>query len=68
MESGEFRCTWIDKSELWSIADQVRKTYWPEGTLPVDIEKIVDFGLTSFQSPNMGFFPQLTWTPILKWI
>ena len=34
LEPSEFKCKRIDKKDLWSIADNVRETYWPEGTLP----------------------------------
>ena len=45
MEPSEFKCKRIDKKDLWSIADDIRNTYWPEDRLPVDIEKIVEFRL-----------------------
>ncbi|MFZ2400089.1 MAG: hypothetical protein WAW31_15630 [Smithella sp.] len=46
LSTSEFKCKRIDKKDLWSIADDIRNTYWPEGRLPVDIEKIVEFRLT----------------------
>lgn len=54
MEPSEFRCKWIGKSDLWSIADNIRNTYWQEGTLPVDIEKIVEFRLKLLPEPKRG--------------
>jgi len=54
LEPSEFRCKWIDKSVLWSIADSVRSNYWPEGALPVDIEKIVEFRLKLLPEPKRG--------------
>jgi hypothetical protein len=45
LEPSEFKCKRIDKKDLWSIADDIRNTYWPEDRLPVDIEKIVEFRL-----------------------
>ena len=45
MDPNEFRCKRIDKTDLWSIADDFRNKYWPEGTLPINIEKIVEFRL-----------------------
>lgn len=59
MEPSKFRCKWIDKSELWSIADDVRKTHWPEGTLPIDIEKIVAFRLKLRPEPIHGLFSSI---------
>ena len=66
MEPSEFRCKWIDKSELWSIADDVRKTHWPEGTLPVDIEKIVEFRLKLLPEPKRGLFSSTDMDAYLK--
>ncbi len=54
MNPSEFRCKWIDKSALWSIADNVRNKYWPEGTLPVDIEQIIEFRLKLLPEPKRG--------------
>ena len=66
MEPSEFRCKWIDKSALWSIADDVRKTHWPEGTLPVDIEKIVEFRLNLLPEPKRGLFASTEMDAYLK--
>lgn len=45
MDYGEFKCRWIEPRDLWNIADQTRNTYWPESTLPVNTEEIVEFRL-----------------------
>ena len=45
MNQGDFKCQWIDKEELWERADKFRSEYWPEQSLPVDIEQIVEFSL-----------------------
>ena len=45
MGYSEFKCKWIEPKELWEVADQVRKEYWPENKLPIDTEKIVEFRL-----------------------
>jgi hypothetical protein len=66
LEPSEFRCKWIDKSALWSIADDVRKTHWPEGTLPVDIEKIVEFRLNLLPEPKRGLFSSTDMDAYLK--
>ena len=66
MEPSEFKCKWIDKSELWSIADEVRKIHWPEGTLPVDIEKIVEFRLNLLPEPKRGLFSSTDMDAYLK--
>jgi Zn-dependent peptidase ImmA (M78 family) len=59
LEPSEFRCKWIDKSELWFFADDIRKTYWPEGTLPINIEKIVEFRLNLLIKPKRGLFSSI---------
>ena len=45
MDYGEFKCRWIQTRDLWNIADQTRDQYWPESTLPINIEEIVEFRL-----------------------
>jgi Zn-dependent peptidase ImmA (M78 family) len=59
LEPSEFRCKWIDKKDLWSIADDVRKTYWAEGTLPINIEKIVEFRLDLLIKPKHGLLSSI---------
>ena len=69
MEPYEFECKWIDKNDLWKTADEIRSRYWPEGTLPVDMEKIVELRLKLDIEQNIIFFPQSTWTynfPLLR--
>jgi len=45
LEYSEFRCRWIEARDLWDIADEARKKYWPESILPVNTEEIVEFRL-----------------------
>ena len=45
MQYSEFRCRWIEARDLWDIADEARKKYWPESILPVNTEEIVEFRL-----------------------
>jgi hypothetical protein len=45
LHQGDFKCQWLDKEELWERADNFRAEYWPEESLPVDIEQIVEFRL-----------------------
>lgn len=45
MDYSEFKCKWIEPASLWNIADEARNKYWPEATLPVDAEGIVEFRL-----------------------
>lgn len=45
MDYSEFKCKWIDPVSLWNIADETRVKYWPESTLPINTEEIVEFRL-----------------------
>ncbi|MEW6614642.1 MAG: ImmA/IrrE family metallo-endopeptidase [Thermodesulfobacteriota bacterium] len=45
MDYSEFKCRWIDSKELWEKADRVREEYWHDNKLPINTEKIVEFGL-----------------------
>ena len=50
----EFR-RWIKKEELWGIADDFSKEYWPEATVPIDMEIIVEkrLGLNIEPTPSL---------------
>ncbi len=45
MDYSEFKCKWIEPASLWNISDEARNKHWPEATLPVDAEGIVEFRL-----------------------
>jgi Zn-dependent peptidase ImmA (M78 family) len=45
LDYSEFKCKWIEPASLWNIADEARNKYWPEATLPIDAEGIVEFRL-----------------------
>ena len=45
MDYSEFKCKWIEPISLGNIADEARIKYWPEATLPVNAEGIVEFRL-----------------------
>jgi hypothetical protein len=55
----EFQCDWIDKKTIWETADDVRAQYWPEGTIPVDAERIVEFKLKLDIVPVKGLLPDI---------
>lgn len=38
----KFKCPYLEKREIWQIAENFRAKFWPENTLPVDIESIVE--------------------------
>jgi len=56
LKRDEFKCKWVEKSEIWEIAEGVRQDYWPEGTIPVDAEGIVEFKLELNILPEHGLF------------
>jgi hypothetical protein len=43
LDYSEFKCKWIEPASLWNIADEARIKYWPEASLPVNAEGIVEF-------------------------
>ena len=53
-EFSDFKCHYVDKKEIWKIAEEFREQYWPEGTLPIDIEKIVEQKLRLNIEPKRG--------------
>ena len=38
----DFRCPWVSIKDIWHKAEGFRSGYWPEDTLPIDREKIVE--------------------------
>lgn len=38
----DFRCPWVSIKDIWHKAEGFRSGYWPEDTLPIDMEKIVE--------------------------
>ena len=67
MEPWEFKCKWYnDKNDFWKIADEVRDKYWPEGTLPIDIETIVEFRLNLDIEPKHNLFSEIDMDAYLK--
>jgi Zn-dependent peptidase ImmA (M78 family) len=45
LDYSEFKCRWIEPVSLWNIADEARIKYWPEASLPIDAEGIIEFRL-----------------------
>ena len=35
-----FKCPYIPKDQIWQAAENFRDEFWPESTLPVDIERM----------------------------
>lgn len=50
----KFRCPYMEKSEIWQIAEKFRSKFWPESTLPVDIERIVEKRIKLNIEPEHG--------------
>ncbi len=66
MEYGKFKCPWIDPKVLWQRVEEIRKQYWPEGSVPVDIEAIVEIRLKLLPDPVHGLQSQLDVDAYLK--
>jgi hypothetical protein len=62
----EISCRWIDKESLWRKADEVREMYWPEATLPVNAEKIIEFRLQLTIDPKHNLFSEIDMDAYLK--
>jgi len=37
----DFKCDWLDKESIWAAAEQARSKYWPENTLPIESEIVI---------------------------
>ncbi len=66
MEPGEFKCRWKKKDEIFRIADNIRNRFWPENTLPVDIEQIIEFRLKLDIDPKHGLLSLMEMDAYLK--
>ena len=49
-----FKCKFIPKDQIWSIADEFRHKQWPSGELPVNIEKIIESNLNMYVIPELN--------------
>jgi hypothetical protein len=61
-----FKCRWIDKKELRELAEQLRKEYWPEGILPIDMVEIIELRLELDVEPVLGLLSVLDMDAYLK--
>lgn len=66
MEYGDFKCPWIDKEALWQRVEEIRSQYWPEGSVPVKIEAIVEFRLKLDIEPKHDLLSLLDMDAYLK--
>lgn len=61
-----FKCPYIDKRDIWKTAEKFRAEFWPEQTLPIDIESIVEKRLKLNIEPEHGLFDELDIDAYLK--
>lgn len=59
-------CKWIPKEVLWQTVRSFREEYWPENTLPVDMEKIVEQRLRLNIEPIHSLLDELDIDAFLK--
>jgi hypothetical protein len=61
-----FVCKRIEKEDFWALTDQTREKYWPENTLPVDTEAIVEFRLRLKIEPCHSLLSMMGMVAFLK--
>ena len=54
-----FKCPYIAIDQIWQEAENFRDEFWPESTLPVDIEKIVEERLKLNIEPEHGLLSEI---------
>jgi hypothetical protein len=58
-EISEFKCPYIKKEQIWQEAENFRANFWPENTLPVNIETIVENRLKLDIEPEHDLLSEL---------
>jgi hypothetical protein len=66
LEYGDFKCPWIDKEVLWQQAEEIRTRYWPESSVPINTEAIVELELKLDIEPKHGLLSQFDMDAYLK--
>ena len=66
MEIEKFKCPFIDRHDIWLSADNFRLEHWPENTLPIDIESIVELRLGLNIEPEHNLQEELDIDAYLK--
>jgi hypothetical protein len=61
-----FKCPYITIDQIWQEAENFRDKFWPESTLPVDIEKIVEERLKLNIEPEHGLLSEIDIDAYLK--
>jgi IrrE N-terminal-like domain len=62
----KFKCKWIYRKDLYRFADDIRSKYWPENSLPIDMEKIIELVLGLDIEPMHGLFSMIDTEAWLK--
>jgi hypothetical protein len=50
----KLRCQFIKKEEIRKISEEFRSTYWKSGSIPIDMESIIEHGLRLDIIPRHG--------------
>jgi hypothetical protein len=58
-EISDFKCPYITKEQIWQEAENFRAGFWPEGSLPVNIEAIVEKRLKLNIQPEHDLLSEL---------
>lgn len=61
-----FKCPYIDRNEIWENADNFRAEFWPENSIPIDVESIIEKHLRLNIEPSHGLFNELDIDAYLK--
>ncbi|SMC55314.1 protein of unknown function [Desulfocicer vacuolatum DSM 3385] len=48
----DFKCPYIDKKEIWKVAERFREKYCKGNELPIDIEKVIEDDLGMYIEPE----------------
>jgi hypothetical protein len=62
----DFECPYISKEQIWEKAEDFRTNFWPEGTLPVNMEKIVESRMNLTIEPKHNLLSELDIDAYLK--
>ncbi|MDY6950650.1 MAG: ImmA/IrrE family metallo-endopeptidase [Thermodesulfobacteriota bacterium] len=58
-DHARFKCPYMTKDEIWEAAENFRNEFWPESTLPVDMEKIIERRLDLDIEPRHGLHSEI---------
>lgn len=58
-EISDFECPYIPKEQIWEKAEDFKANFWPEDTLPVNMEKIVESRMNLTIEPKHNLLSEL---------